>query len=306
VKEPQLQGQLVRATSSVQDTHLSGILSMIAAVATFSVMDLSIKQLSAWYPEIQVTFLRGATSLPLLIFATGAQGKWRDLVPHRWDLHVVRGILGVLMLWLFVFAVKALSLADAYALFMSAPLLMTALSVPLLREHVGWRRWCAVLVGLVGVLIVLRPSGSSLITLGGLAAVGSALGYAFSALTIRILSRTDTGAATVIWSLVFVTLFSGAFCFVRWVPLSAAHVPWLLALGISGAIGQHLITRAFRSANPAILAPLEYTALAWGMLFDWIFWATVPGLRMLVGASIIIASGTYVIHRERITARVAS
>jgi drug/metabolite transporter (DMT)-like permease len=279
---------------------------MLAAVATFSVMDLSIKQLSAWYPEIQVTFLRGAASLPLLILATGAQGKWRDLVPHRWDLHLLRGILGVLMLWLFVFAVKALSLADAYSLFMSAPLLMTVLSIPLLREHVGWRRWCAVLTGLVGVIIVLRPSGTSLITLGGLAAVGSALGYAISALTIRILSRTDTTAATVIWSLFFVAIISGGFCFSDWVPLQRAHVPWLLALGVSGAIGQHLITRAFSSANPAVLAPLEYTALAWGMLFDWLFWSTVPQLRMLTGALIIIASGTYVIHRERITARVAS
>src|SRR5689334_6566803 len=148
---------------------------MLTAVATFSIMDLSIKQLSAWYPEIQVTFLRGAASVPLLILATLVQGKWRELIPHRWDLHLVRGVLGVLMLWLFVFAVKALSLADAYSLFMSAPLMMTALSVPLLREYVGWRRWCAVLVGLIGVIIVLRPSGTNLITLGGLAALGSAL-----------------------------------------------------------------------------------------------------------------------------------
>jgi drug/metabolite transporter (DMT)-like permease len=83
--------------------------------------------------------------------------------------------------------------------------------------------------------------------------------------------------------------------------LQSAHIPWVIALGVSGAIGQHLITRAFRSANPAVLAPLEYTALAWGMLFDWLFWATIPSGRMLAGALIIIASGTYVIHRERIT-----
>lgn len=279
---------------------------MLTAVATFSVMDLSIKQLSAWYPEMQVTFLRGAASLPLLIVATLIQGKSRELIPHRWDLHLIRGVLGVLMLWLFVFAVKALSLADAYSLFMSAPLMMTALSVPLLKEHVGWRRWCAVLVGLIGVIVVLRPSGTNLITLGGLAALGSALGYAISALTIRILSRTDSGAATVIWSLVFITLISGAFCIAGWVPIQSVHLPWIVSLGVSGAIGQHLITRAFRAANPAVLAPLEYTALAWGMLFDWIFWATVPGSRMLVGASIIIASGLYVIHRERTTARAAS
>ncbi len=279
---------------------------MLAAVATFSVMDLSIKQLSTSYPGMQVTFLRGAASLPLLLTVTAMQRRWRDLIPHRWDLHILRGILGVLMLWLFVFAVKALSLADAYSLFMSAPLLMTALSVPLLREHVGWRRWTAVLVGLAGVFIVLRPSGTNLITLGGIAALGSALGYAISALTIRILSRTDTGAATVIWSLAFITLVSGAFCLTSWTPLRGDHVPWVIALGVSGAIGQHLITQAFRAANPAVVAPLEYTALAWGMLFDWLFWTTIPSLRMLGGAAIIIASGTYVIHRERVTTHAPS
>jgi drug/metabolite transporter (DMT)-like permease len=272
---------------------------MLAAVATFSMMDVTMKHLVASYPAVQVTFLRGIASLPLLIAAIGLFGRWRDLIPHRWGLHLVRGLLGVVTLWGFIYAVSLLSLADAYTIFMSAPLLITALSVPLLGEHVGARRWMAVGVGLCGVVLVLKPSGAGLITIGGIAALASALGYALSALTIRILSRTDSGAATVVWALSIMTVISGVIALDGWVALQWQHWPWIVGLGISGALGQYFITEAFRRAPPPVIAPLEYTALAWGMFFDWLIWTTAPSTRMLVGAAIIIASGLYVIHRER-------
>ena len=226
-------------------------------------------------------------------------GHWRDLLAKRWRLHVMRGFLSVALLWCFVYAVSQLSLANTYAIFMSAPLLITALSVPMLGERVGWRQWLAVLVGLVGVIIVLKPTGAGLVTIGGLAALASAIGYALNAITIRILTRTDSSAATVFWSLFFVTIISGIIASLRWVPVSWDH--WLLiaGLGLTGALGQYFITEAFRLAPPPVIAPLEYTALAWGMLFDWLIWATAPGLRMLTGAFIIVASGIYVINRER-------
>jgi drug/metabolite transporter (DMT)-like permease len=272
---------------------------MLAAVATFSMMDVTMKHLVAFYPSVQVTFLRGIASLPLLFAAFGLFGRWRDLIPRRWTLHLVRGLLSVMTLWGFIYSVSLLSLADAYTIFMSAPLLITALSVPLLGEHVGARRWIAVGVGLCGVVLVLKPSGTSLITLGGLAALCSALGYALSALTIRILSRTDSGASTVVWALSIMTLISGAIAFNGWIPLQWQHWPWIVGLGVSGALGQHFITEAFRRAPPPVIAPLEYTALAWGMFFDWLIWTTAPSSRMLTGAAIIVASGLYVIHRER-------
>lgn len=283
-------------------THLRGILSMLGAVATFSVMDVTMKHLVESYPSVQVTFLRGAASLPFIIAVVGLFGRWPDLIPRRWMLHLIRGLLSVVTLWGFIYAVSLLSLADAYTIFMSAPLLITALSVPLLGEHVGARRWIAVGVGLCGVVLVLKPSGAGLITLGGLAALASATGYALSALTIRILSKTDSGAATVVWALAIMTVISGVIAFDGWVALRwQEHWPWIVALGISGAVGQHFITQAFRLAPPPVIAPLEYTALAWGMLFDWLLWMTAPSSRMLTGAAIIIASGLYVIHRERMT-----
>ena len=163
----------------------------------------------------------------------------------------------------------------------------------------GWRRWLAVIVGMIGVLVVLKPSGTGLITLGGLAALTSAVGYALSALTIRVLLRTDSGAATVFWSLLFVTLVSGTIASFQWVSLQWQHWQWILAVGLAGAVGQYLITHAFRLAAAATLAPIEYTALIWGMIFDYVLWATIPGARMLFGAAIIVASGMYVIYRER-------
>jgi drug/metabolite transporter (DMT)-like permease len=279
--------------------NLRGILSMLAAVTTFSVMDVLLKTLSEDYPAMQVTFLRGVASLPLLLGANAVFGRARDLLPNRWHLHVLRGFLSVGVLWFFVYAVSQLSLANAYSIFMSAPLLITALSVPMLRERVGWQQWLAVFVGLTGVIIVLKPTGAGLVTIGGLAALASAVGYALNAITIRILTRTDSSASTVFWSLFFMSIISGIAAGVHWVPVQWDHWSLIVGLGISGALGQYFITEAFRLAPPPVVAPLEYTALAWGMMFDWLLWATAPGLRMLTGAFVIVASGIYVIHRER-------
>lgn len=272
---------------------------MLAAITAFAVMDVLMKRLVEVYPAIQVTFLRGAASVPWLLAGSALFGRWQDLIPKRWRLHVLRGFLSVALLWCFVYAVGQLSLANAYTIFMSAPLLITALSVPMLGERVGWRRWLAVLAGLVGVIIVLKPSGAGLVTIGGLAALASAVGYSLNAITIRILTRTDTSAATVLSALLLLTIISGLIAAAGWVPVRWDHWALIVALGISGALGQYFITEAFRLAAPSVIAPLEYTALAWGMLFDWLLWATAPGLRMLAGAFVIVASGIYVISRER-------
>jgi drug/metabolite transporter (DMT)-like permease len=279
--------------------HLRGIVSMLLAVATFSVMDVTMKHLVATYPAMQVTFLRGIASLPLLLAAVGLFGHWHNIMPRRYGLHVVRGLLHVVTLCSFIYAVSQLSLADVYTIFMAAPLLITALSLPLLGEQVGVRRWVAVLAGLCGVVVVLKPTGIGLITLGGIAAFVSALGYALNALAIRALSHTDSSAATLVWALAIMTVISGLWSVSAWQPIASADWLWIAAMGISGALGQYFLTDAFRRAPPPVIAPLEYTALAWGMLFDWIIWMTAPSARMLIGASIIVASGIYVIQRER-------
>jgi drug/metabolite transporter (DMT)-like permease len=261
------------------------------------------KHLVATYPAMQVTFLRGIASMPLLIGAVGMFGRWRDLRSNRWHLHLLRGVLSVLTLAAFVYSVRTLSLADAYTIFMSAPLLITALSVPFLGERVGASRWMAVLVGLGGVMLVLNPTGGGFISIGGMAALLAALGYALNAITIRILSRTDSSWATVFWAIASLTVIAGVASARDWVPIEPESWLWIGALGITGALGQFFITDAFRRAPAPVIAPLEYTALAWGMLFDWIIWVTAPTARMLLGAGVIVASGLYVLHQEHQSSR---
>ena len=280
---------------------------MLAAVASFSVLDVCMKRLAETYPAMQVTFIRGAASLPFILIVTAWFGRWRDLLPNRWALHLLRGVLQVLTLYFFIYSVSRLSLANAYTIFMSAPLLITALSVPFFGERVGWHRWTAIAIGMVGVIVVVRPGGEgvalgSTAVLGGLAAVAAALAYALGVLLIRVLSPTETSAATLFWTLSLTALFAGLLSIAGWVPVRWDHWAWIVAAGFSGALGQHFLTEAFRLALPAVVAPLEYTALAWGMLFDWLLWMTVPGSRMLIGAAIIVASGLYLIHRERLLA----
>jgi drug/metabolite transporter (DMT)-like permease len=223
----------------------------------------------------------------------------------------LRGVLQVVTLYFFVYAVSKLSLANAYTIFMSAPLLITALSVPFFGERVGWNRWLAVAIGMIGVMVVLRPGGSAVemstvAILGGLAAVASAAAYALGALLIRVLSTTETSAATMFWALSLTAFFAGLLSVAGWVPVRWDHWLWIGLMGLSGALGQHFLTEAFRLAAPSAIAPLEYTALAWGMLFDWVLWLTVPSSRMLFGAAIIVASGLYIIHRERLATAVPS
>jgi drug/metabolite transporter (DMT)-like permease len=280
---------------------------MLAAVATFSVLDVCMKRLAESYPAMQVTFIRAVASLPFILLVTAWFGRWAALVPNRWGLHLLRGLLQVMTLYFFVYAVSRLSLANAYTIFMSAPLMITALSVPFFGERVGWHRWMAIVVGMIGVIVVVRPGADSvelseMALLGSLAAVAAAAAYALGVLLIRVLSPTETSAATLFWALSLTAVFAGVLSIAGWVPVRWDHWGWIVMAGLSGALGQHFITEAFRLALPAVVAPLEYTALAWGILFDWLLWMAVPSSRMLVGAAIIVASGLYLIHRERLLA----
>jgi drug/metabolite transporter (DMT)-like permease len=126
--------------------------------------------------------------------------------------------------------------------------------------------------------------------------------YAISAITVRWLARTDSNQAMVVWLLVLMALGSGAIALPDWVPVRAEHGWLVLGVGISGAIGQYAITAAFRLGEASLLAPLEYTALVWGVLFDLLLWHTLPDAVTWVGAGIIVASGLYLLRRERVHA----
>jgi drug/metabolite transporter (DMT)-like permease len=280
-------------------TNLRGIAAMLMAAALFSLMDSGLKLLSPHYPALQVASMRALSSLPLVLAYVAWRGAFPGLLRVRWPLHLLRGALGIGMLSLFTFALRQLPLAEAYSIFFVAPLLITALSVPFLGERVEPARWLAIFVGLVGVLVVLRPSGSGLFTLGGLAVLGASLFYSISAITVRIAGRTDSSESQVFWLMTLVGVGAGLMAAPHWTAIRGEHAWILVGVAISGFLGQLAITEAFRHGEASAIAPFEYSALAWGMGLDWALWRTLPDRYTLLGGAIIIASGIYLVRRER-------
>jgi len=279
--------------------NLRGIVAMVAAVGCFSLMDALLKTLSGSYPAMQVAALRGWAALPLVALYVLWRGEVGGLLRVRWPLHLLRGVLNVAMLALFAYALRELGLAEAYTLFFIAPLLITALSTVVLREKVRAAHWVAIALGMAGVLVALRPSQDAFFTLGALAVLGAATGYAVSAITGRVLTRTDSSASLVFWTTTLLALGAGALAWPNWVSVAQAHWPLVAGLAVTGFLGQLAITEAFRHGQASVVAPFEYTALAWGMGLDWVLWQAVPGLPTLLGGAIIIGSGLYLVRQER-------
>jgi drug/metabolite transporter (DMT)-like permease len=285
---------------TIERTPTRAVAWMLLAVACFSLMDAGMKQLSSSYPTLQVTFLRGAASLPFVLVWVLATAGPRSLVPVRWGLHLLRGLLGMAMIGCFVFALRSLPLSTAYTIYFVAPLLIAALSVPLLGEQVGPRRWIAIGIGLVGVLVVLRPGVDGFISIPGLMVLLAATAYAIAAITVSMLTRTDTPQSMVVWFLVILALGAGLLAIPDWQPLQLGHAGLIAGMGLAGAGGQVALTRAFQLGEASLIAPLEYTGLVWVIGWDLLFWGVLPDSWTWLGAGIIVASGLYLLHRERV------
>lgn len=276
------------------------LLLMAGAVALFALMDAGLKLLAPHYPPLQVGALRGLSSLPFILVWIMATVGPRSLLRVRWSLHLLRAVLGIAMMAGFVYGLRSLPLTTAYAITFVAPLLVTAMAVPFLGEKVGPRRWFAIGVGLVGVLVILRPTGEGMLTLGGLAVLLAAVCYAASAITVRLLARTDSTQAMVFWLMALMALGSALLVWRDWRPIQPAHL-WIIAgVGVAGSLAQVALTEAFRRGEASLVAPLEYTALVWGTLLDATLWGVLPDRVTWIGAAIIVASGLYLLRRERV------
>ena len=284
---------------TVPPSNAPAIGLMLLAVALFALMDAGLKLLAPHYPPLQVAALRGLASLPLVLAWVALTATLASLLRVRWALHLLRGLLGIGMMVGFVYGLRTLPLSGAYAIAFVAPLLVTAMAGPLLGEHVGRRRWTAIAIGLVGVLVVLRPSGDGLASAGGLAILAAAACYAVGAITVRMLARTDSSQAMVLWFLVLLSAGAGVLAAPHWVPLQASHAWVIAAVGLSGSLAQVALTEAFRRGEASLIAPLEYTALVWAISLDLALWGVLPDQVTWLGAAIIIASGLYLLVREK-------
>ncbi|HEX9140116.1 MAG TPA: DMT family transporter [Steroidobacteraceae bacterium] len=279
--------------------YARGIWYMLTAVAFFSVLDVLLKKLSVHYPAVQVGAMRGAASIPFVLAPLIARGRLRALLVKRWELHLVRGVIAVLMMVGFIYAVHGASLSDTYTLFMVAPLLITALSVLILKERVAPGSWIAVAVGLLGAICVLRPSGRGLSQLTAVAVLVSAGCYALSYVMARFMTRTETPDSMVFWLLIAMAAGCGVLAAPGWQPILRSDWTLVLGIGMTGAVGQHFITRAFVLAPASVIAPFDYTALVWGALWDRLLWGTTAPVSTILGAALIVGAGLYILLRTR-------
>lgn len=279
--------------------------AMLVAVAFFAFMDAGLKQLAAHYSAAQVAALRGLSSLPIVAAWSLWAGGVRPLIHVRWSLHLIRGLLAVIMLISFSYGVKTLSLSEAYAIFFVAPLIVTLFTMMFLGERVVGVQWLAIVLGFAGVLIVLKPEGAGFVSLGGLAILCCAVCYSLASVLVRVLGRTDTTYSMMFWMTTMLAVGSTLIALPGWQPIRAEDWGVLAVIAVAGSVAQYCVTVAFQKAPPASVAPLEYSAIAWGALIDYLMWAAVPGLRVYVGAAIVIASGLLLLRHESRTASLA-
>lgn len=284
-------------TSAAQDGTISGIVMMTVGVACLSVNDALAKFLVAGYSPLQILFLRNIIALPFAVLLAVKLGGVGALRSHRPAAHLLRGILWIAATILFFTSFIFLELAEATALIFVAPLFITAISAVVLREHVGLRRWLAVLIGFLGVLVVVRP-GTATFQPASLLPVATAFIYAVLMLGARWVDPRESVWTMLLYLTGASALLSAFVVPFVWNPVRLDDLWLFAAIAIFGTAGMTLMTQAFRLASAVIVAPLDYTAMVWATAFGWLIWQEVPDGPTFVGAAVIIASGLYVIWRE--------
>lgn len=282
----------------IKQHSLLAIGLMLLAVFMLSTMDVGLKKLVENYGSMQVIFFRCAFSLPLFLawMLLTDRTLFRTAYPGG---QLVRGLLGLVMLYSVGECFRELQLADAYAIFFAAPLLITLLSGPMLGEPAGLMRTMAAVIGFAGVLLVLQPTGSGWISYGGLMAVIAMVFYSLTAILLRRIGSRDRTLTIAFWFILLVGIGSGLGALPDWQPVNFSRDwVWLLLIGITGTLGQILLTAAFRRASVAVVAPFDYVHMVWAVLYGWWFWSYLPDSRTWIGSGVVIASGLYVLYRE--------
>ncbi|MDE0113202.1 MAG: DMT family transporter [Albidovulum sp.] len=299
--------------------NFTGILCAFAASLGFSITDMSIKFLSGDYPLHQIIFIRSLVALGLtLAIIIPLEGGFANLKTRRPLAHLIRGLCLVLANLMFFASLAILPLGDAVAIFFVAPLMTTALSVVILRERVGLKRWSAVALGLIGVIFLVKP-GQLGFQPATLLPVGAACFYAVLQIVTRKIGLTERAStmafyiqlifavASVVFGICFYEYESGfehpsvEFITRPWVWPEQADLAIMVGVGVASAASGYFISQAYRIAQVSSIAPIEYTALVMAVFWGVVVWTEWPPLSSWIGILLILASGITVALREKRT-----
>ena len=285
------------ANENTPQHSAAGIAFMCVGVASLCMNDAMAKSLTDVYSPLQILFMRNIIALPIAILLTIRMSGVAALRSRRPLAHFVRGFLWIAATMFFFTSLMHLGLAEATAIVFVAPLFITAISAIVLKEHVGWRRWLAVCIGFVGVLIVVRPGGAAFQS-AALLPIGAAAVYAFLMISSRWVDPRESVWTLLLWLTGTGAVLSAFVVPFVWVPLQAEHIWQFLGIAVFGTTGMTMMSQAFRLAPAAIVAPFDYTGLIWATILGFLFWGDMPDLATYIGAAVITASGIYVIWRE--------
>lgn len=274
-----------------------GILLTCLAAGMFALMSALVKDAMVVYSLVLVMVFRTGFGLVPVLTLLAQQHRLASLRTTRLRAHLFRGICGLVAMIGSFTSYHLMPLADAVAISFTAPLFITALSAPFLKEKVGAFRWAAVIVGFLGVLIMARP-GDAAFGIGALAATIGSLSYAFAVITMRQLTRTDPSTSVAFYNQLTSFVIGLAILPFFWQTPSWSDLPVLIGTGIGGGVAQIWMTRGIQLAPVAVTAPFNYTQLIWAAAIGWLAFNEVPDIRTIAGAAVVVASGLFILYRE--------
>lgn len=274
-----------------------GLVAMWIAVASFSIADAIAKwQGGEGFASVQIVFFRYLFGLVPVAIALWYSG-FDQVKTQRPFAHVLRGCLMSVALALFFAGLNYVPLAEAIAVAFTAPLFITALSVPMLGERVGTARWLAVIVGFAGMLVIIRPGAGAFQPEMWIIVASTAV-FSLGITYTRRLARTETVTTMFTWTTVVSLLLFAPFAWWTWQAPQMSHMGGFAMLGLIGGAAHYLVIVAYRNAPAAVIAPQEYMALVWGAIIGWIFWAEVPSGWTWAGALVVAGAGGFIALRE--------
>jgi drug/metabolite transporter (DMT)-like permease len=280
------------------------IAAVIGSTFCFAIAAALVKLVAPSLPTAQIVLARSAISLAALTPLLAREGGVRALRTRQPLWHAVRTLAGFGGMITAFYGYAHLPLAEVTALGFTMPLFLTILSVPLLGEKVGIRRWSAVIAGFLGVLLILRPFASAIPLWPALVVVAGALCWALAMIAIRRMGEAgESNVAIVAWFSIGGTVLAGGFTIPVWVTPAWHETGFLVGVGLTSTVAQLLMTDAYRRGEATIVAPFEYTGILWTALIGIVLFDESPSPTMAAGVVVLVASGLYILHREVIRRR---
>lgn len=277
--------------------NAKGAILALLAFATYSMHDVIVKWLGASYSPVQIMFFSGLFAFPMVTLILIRDSRPGILRPvHPWWM-LTRTLSAVITGFTAFYAFTVLPLAQVYAILFAAPLVITLLAIPILGEKVGIRRGVAVMVGLIGVLVVLRPGGAAL-GLGHLAALVAAFASSLASIIVRKIGQDERSVVLMLYPILANFILMGAALPFVYKPMPAVDLGGLALMSVMAFAASGLIIMAYKAGEAVVVAPMQYSQIIWAALTGALFFNEFPDLWTAVGASIIIASGIYIVLRE--------